>query len=352
MLRQVVVGVVGFFRRIGTQPDAELLALLDAVGLQMGQVVERQQLAEELQQAQKMAAIGTLAGGIAHDFNNILGGIYGYCELAHMDAKGNLPVTEHLNAVMSGARRATNLVQQILAFSRRHGQDRRPIQLRHVTAEAMRLLRAAVPPTIEFLTVLANDVPVVLADETQVHQILMNLSTNAAHAMREHGGRLTVKLENCTLDAEQGTGQSKLNVGQYARLTVSDTGQGMDEQTLGKIFEPFYTTKHPGDGVGLGLAVVRGIVIKHKGVITVSSRLGQGTTFQVYFPAHPVVVEEVANACPIVPCSRRPRFFSVSRTIPSSYSAASAIRCSSRAASASISALRFCSAMILGCSSP
>jgi CheY-like chemotaxis protein len=191
-------------------------------------------------------------------------------------------------------------VQQILAFSRQQGHAQRPIQLRHITEEAMRLLRAAVPTTVEFQIMLGNDVPVVLADETQVHQILMNLGTNAAHAMREHGGQLTVKLENCTIDAELGTGQSKLSAGQYARLTVIDTGHGMDERTLGKIFEPFFTTKPPGDGVGLGLAVVRGIVNEHKGMITVSSRCGQGTTFQVYFPAHRVVVDEVVNTSPIV----------------------------------------------------
>jgi PAS domain S-box-containing protein len=300
-LREEVVGVVGFFSRKMTRPDAALLALFDTIGLQMGQFIERKQLADQFRQAQKMEAIGTLAGGIAHDFNNILSAIYGYCELARMEAIGNASLTGYLDAVMGGARRATDLVRQILTFGCHQEQERRPIQLRHVTAETMRLLRAAVPATIEFQTALADDAPVVLADATQIHQILMNLGTNAAHAMREHGGQLIVKLENWHVGPKLAAAQSELGVGRYARLTVTDTGHGMDAETLARIYEPFFTTKPPGEGTGLGLAVVRGIVKAYEGAITVSSRCGEGTTFHVYFPAHLLDAEDVATASPKLP---------------------------------------------------
>jgi CheY-like chemotaxis protein len=239
-----------------------------------------------------MEALGTLSGGIAHDFNNIIGAIYGYCELARIEAKGNLLLNDHLDGLMVGARRATALVQRILAFSRTPVQERRPIQLRNITAEAMQLLRAALPTTIEIQIVLGNDTPVVLADATQVHQILMNLGTNAAYAMRDRGGKLVVKLENCFVGLEQAVAQTELRVGRYARLTVADTGHGMDPETLARIYEPCFTTKPPGEGSGLGLAVVHGIVKAHDGEISVSSLRGEGTSFQVYFPAHNAEAEE------------------------------------------------------------
>jgi PAS domain S-box-containing protein len=302
-LHQEVLGVIGFFSRKVTaaDPDAEMISFFETIGLQMGQFIERQQLAEQLRQAQKMEAIGSLAGGIAHDFNNILGAIYGHCELARMEAGDSAALTEHLDAVMGAARRATDLVGQILAFSRQQDQERRPIQLRDITAEALRLLRAAVPATIEFQTSLDADTPVVLANATQLHQILMNLGTNAAHAMRKDGGRLTVRLEHFEVGPELAAALPELHVGCYARLTVRDTGHGMDAKTLGRIYEPLFTTKPLGEGTGFGLAVVRGIVNAHQGAITVSSRRGEGTTFQVYFPAHLTDVEETAKADSDVP---------------------------------------------------
>jgi two-component system, cell cycle sensor histidine kinase and response regulator CckA len=289
-LRQEVVGVVGFFSGQVTRPDAALLAFFDTVGLQLGQFMERQQLANQFREAQKRATLGTLAEGIAHDFNNILVAIHGHCALAR-EATGHATLTQHLDGLMSGAHRATALVQQIVAFSRQEAPQRRSIQLWDIATEAMQLLRAAVPAMIEFQVALGKDAPVVLGDATQIHQILMNLGANAAHAMREQGGRLMVTLENCLVGPNVAATHPDLHVGRYARLTVRDTGHGMDAQTLERIFEPFFTTKPPGEGSGLGLAVVHGIVKSHEGAITVSSRRGEGATFQVYFPAHLIAAD-------------------------------------------------------------
>ncbi|MEO5958468.1 MAG: response regulator [Opitutaceae bacterium] len=315
-LRHEVVGVMGFFSRKMIRRDEEHLALFDTLGLQMGQFIERQQLSEQLRQAQKMEAIGTLAGGIAHDFNNILGGIYGYCDLARMAAEGNTLVTGYLDVMMGGARRATDLVRQILEFSGQQGRERRPIQLRYITEEALRLLRATAPPAIEFQISLGHDAPVVLANATQVHQILMNLGTNAAYAMRERGGRLTVKLEDCRVDKALAATLSELRIGRYARLTVTDTGHGMDAETLGRMYEPLFTTKPPGQGTGLGLAVVRSIVRAHEGAIVASSRRGEGTTFELYFPGHLAEAEDAVSDTAKVPYGAGERILFVDDEAP------------------------------------
>ena len=241
---------------------------------------------EQFRQAQKLEAIGTLAGGIAHDFNNILAAINGYTELALLSMREDPDARESLDAVLKASGRAADLIHQILMFSRQQPLERRPILLHSVAAECIALLRATLPATIEFDTALAADAPMVLADPTQIHQILMNLGTNAWHAMKEHPGRLQVKLEKCVVDAAYAATHPQLRVGVYARLSVSDTGSGMDQAMLGRIFEPFFTTKPIGEGTGLGLAVVHGIMNSHDGVITVYSQPGEGTVFHLYFPAH------------------------------------------------------------------
>ncbi len=284
-LRNEVAGVIGFFSRRVTAPDATLLSLLTTLGTQFGQFLEREQLAEQFRQAQKLEAIGTLAGGIAHDFNNIIAAISGYAELALMANTEPAFMRECIECVRQAGGRAAGLVRQILAFSRQQEQQRAPIQLRHVVREATNLLRATIPTTIEFHVSLDHDLPTVLADATQIHQVVMNLGTNAWHAMREHPGRLDVRLEHCVVDAALAEQHAGLRPGNYVRLGVSDTGHGMDAATIGRIFEPFFTTKTPGEGTGLGLSVVHGIMQSHDGVITVSSQCGQGTTFQLYFPA-------------------------------------------------------------------
>jgi PAS domain S-box-containing protein len=247
---------------------------------------ERRTLEDQLRQAQKMEAIGTLAGGIAHDFNNILSAILGYTQLSQMVLKENPTVQGYLGAILQASSRATDLVRQILTFSRQQPQERHPIQLQPVVEETLKLLRASIPSTIEFDLSLATDAPTVFADATQIHQILMNLGTNAWHAMKDRPGRLQVKLEKCLVDAAQAATQPQLKPGLYARVSVSDTGCGMDPATRQRIFEPFFTTKPPGEGTGLGLAVVHGIMKDHDGAVTVYSQPGEGTTFHLYFPAH------------------------------------------------------------------
>ncbi len=281
-----ILGVVEFFSGKIETPDEEILAALATIGQQIGHFIERRQLEEQFRQAQKMEAIGTLSGGIAHDFNNILGAIIGYTELAKMELDKNSEVVENLDEVLNGANRAVELVRQILAFSRQQEHERKPIQLRHVVAEALKLLRATIPASIEFDVSLDTDVPTVLADATQIHQIVMNLGTNAWHAMKQHSGRLTVAIEDFEADSDCADANPGLQPGQYVRLSMSDTGSGMDPATLSRIFDPFFTTKAPGEGTGLGLAVVQGIMQTHEGAVTVYSHVGEGTTFHLYFPAY------------------------------------------------------------------
>ncbi len=244
----------------------------------------RSALETQLRQTQKLEALGQLAGGIAHDFNNILTGILAYAELIQLDAERPAEVRKHVAAVKAASRRASDLVRQILTFSRRQAPERKPVKLSAVVREALKLLRSTLPRTIEIVEQIDDLAPVVLADATQIHQVLMNLCTNAAHAMQDRPGRLAVTLATCEVRAGERAAPASVAPGRHARLTVADTGRGMDAATLSRIFEPFFTTKEPGHGTGLGLAVVHGIVEEHDGVITVRSAPGAGTTFDIYFP--------------------------------------------------------------------
>jgi PAS domain S-box-containing protein len=286
MLRGEIFGVVEFFGVESQPPDSELATLFADLGTQIGQFIERQRLEEQYRQSQKMEAVGTLAGGIAHDFNNILTAINGYCELALMDAEGNPAMQENLTAVQAAARRAVDLVRQIMAFSRQQGQKRSQLQIQVIVEEALNLLRATIPTTIEIKTTFGSGVHAVLADPTSIHQIIVNLGTNAWHSMRDRSGRLDIALGNIRVDADLARLHPTLTPGSYVRLSMSDTGHGMDEATVSRIFEPFFTTKAPGEGTGLGLAVVHGIMKAHDGAILVYSRPGEGTKFDLYFPAY------------------------------------------------------------------
>ncbi len=243
---------------------------------------EKLKLEFQLRQAQKMEAIGTLAGGIAHDFNNILSIIFGYNELA-MEEKDSEKRRHHLEELKKGAERAKELVAQILAFSRSKAeQQKQPLQVSLIIKEVLKMLRATIPTTIEIRQDIVST-GMVLADPTQIHQVIMNLCTNSYHAMRETGGTLAVSLNDLEIGAED-YGYANLTPGKYLKLEVSDTGCGIDPKIQDKIFEPYFTTKKPGEGTGLGLAVVHGIVKSHHGHITVYSEQGKGTSFHVYLP--------------------------------------------------------------------
>lgn len=257
---------------------------------------QQKQLEEQLRQAQKLEALGTLAGGIAHDFNNILGAIISFTELCRLDNPDNVELQENLGEVLKASNRATNLVRQILSFSRRQKHERKNLQLAPIIKEALNLLRATLPATIEIQQSIDAEMPDVLANPNEIHQVIMNLCTNAAHAMKGRHGQLRLKLDLLRLNQTDPRPHVELTAGNYARLTVSDTGHGMDDATLKRIFEPFFTTKGPGEGTGLGLSVVHGIVKEHEGVIAAESEPGRGTTFTIYLPARPTSgTEEVLD---------------------------------------------------------
>jgi PAS domain S-box-containing protein len=256
---------------------------------------DRQHLEEQLAQSQKLEAIGTLAGGIAHDFNNILSAIIGYSELLTLfHIPKDSPARPELDQVLKAANRAKDLVQQILTLSRKTKQEKKPVLLGPIIKETLQFLRATLPANIEIRRSIQSETSKILADSTQMHQILMNLCTNAAHAMGNSGGVLGINLEDIDLDAQSAERFLDLAPGPYLRLTVTDTGKGMEPVVLQRIFEPYFTTKEQGEGTGLGLAVIHGIIKDHGGVITVDSEPGKGSTFQVLLPS--LVNEPVASA--------------------------------------------------------
>jgi len=243
---------------------------------------ERTRLESRLRQAEKMEAVGRLAGGIAHDFNNILGGILGYAEMLAEKAPAGTPLKRYADNVLTGATRASGLVEQILSYSRSQRGKRVPTDLGPIVAEALELVRGSLPAGIHLESESPSEIYVV-GDATQLHQVTMNLCTNACHAM-PNGGTLRVKLEAVEVSADRAFAHTTLHPGHYARLTVEDTGSGMDEATLARIFEPFFTTKEVGKGTGLGLALVYGIVTDSTGAIDVASTPGRGSTFAIYLP--------------------------------------------------------------------
>jgi PAS domain S-box-containing protein len=257
-------------------------------------VTEQKRLEEQLLQSQKMEAIGQLAGGIAHDFNNLLTAIIGNTHLAIDDLPPDHSVLEQLNEINKASSRAMDLVQRILTFSRQEKPRRKPLMLEPVIDEALGLLRATLPATIEIRTKFGRGACAAMADATQVHQIIMNLGTNASHAMDDRGV-LEVSVATVEVDADAAELLPELREGRYVRVSISDDGCGMDRATLARIFEPFFTTKPQGQGTVLGLSVVHGIMKNHDGTVSAYSEPGRGTVFHLYFP---VSAQEVPAQMP------------------------------------------------------
>ncbi|MBI4621724.1 MAG: PAS domain S-box protein [Verrucomicrobia bacterium] len=263
---------------------------------------ERTKVEAQMRQSRKLESLGTLAGGIAHEFNNILNGTFGFVDLARLELPPGHSVHAWLDRIAASSQRARELVCQVLTFSRKTEGERVPLRLHVVVGEALRLLRSTLPATVELEARLQPETPPARADVTQIHQVVLNLCTNAWHALAPGGGRIVVTLEPWTVTAGQGAAQPDLRAGLCARLTVADNGSGMDAAMLEHIFEPLFTTKDVGSGAGLGLAVVHGIVKSHEGAIVVRSEVGAGTTFELYFPA--VAAEPVP---PVPPPPEVPR---------------------------------------------
>jgi PAS domain S-box-containing protein len=262
----------------------------DYKGMHNGLVVNlkdisnRKMLENQLQHAQKMEAIGTLAGGIAHDFNNMLFPIMGHTEILLLDTRDHNPTQNRLQKIYKGARRAKDLVRQILTFSRHGSVELQTMKLQPIVKEAISLVKAAMPDTVEIEEHIDDNCKAVKADSTQIHQIVMNLATNASHAMEENGGIIKVSLKEIKF-GENDLISPDMKPGIYICLSIADGGSGMDEELIKQIFDPFFTTKEKGRGTGMGLATVHGIVKKMKGEIQVLSEPGKGAIFNIYFPA-------------------------------------------------------------------
>jgi len=255
-------------------------------------ISQRKQIEEEKKrleahhlQAQKMEALGTLAGGIAHDFNNILSAVIGFSEIALSEMEPGTLLYDNIGEILKAGQRARDLVRQILAFSRQAEQERMPLDLVPIITEVLKLLRATLPTTIEISQQIDWNLKPVMASPMEIHQILMNLCTNAGYAMRQHGGVLGIEVSMVELDDTAFTGDNpRIKPGSFLRLAVSDTGGGMQPEIMERIFEPFFTTKKTGEGTGMGLSMVHGIINSLDGIIKVNSELGQGSVFEVYLP--------------------------------------------------------------------
>lgn len=294
---------------VATEEGQFVLGSIVDISARMLAEQERHQLEEQLRQAHKLEAVGTLAGGIAHDFNNLLGAIVGYGELI-ADSVQDEQTQHDIRELLKAADRGRQLVDHILAFSRRQGIVRRPVALGQVVEEVTKLLRATLPASVEIRLRVHPELPRVLADVTSVHQILMNLGTNAPHAMPS-GGTISIQLEPFYVRDSLAGGRSDLHEGPYTLMMVSDTGQGMDRVTKSRVFEPFFTTKATGIGTGLGLAVVHGIMRDHDGAVDLESEPGQGTTVRCLFPSLTTEADERPEHSRIAPRGKGERILFV-----------------------------------------
>ncbi|BHH84873.1 ABC transporter substrate-binding protein [Desulforhopalus sp. 52FAK] len=264
----------------GENGPETLVGFMHDITEQKELALEKEQLQKQWEQSQKLEAIGTLAGGIAHDFNNILSIIVGFSGLAKENSSKGSEIYEDLSEVLKAAQRAKELVQQILAFSRQSQINSVPLEPGLIVKEALKMLRSSIPTTIQIHENIDKDCGTVVVDPTQIHQIMLNLCTNAFHAMEDEGGTMTVALKRADIVPSE-LPESVLG---YIELLVSDTGKGINKETIPKIFDPFFTTKEQGKGTGMGLSIIYGIAKEHGGGVTVESEMGKGTTFHVYFP--------------------------------------------------------------------
>jgi len=277
---------------------------------------ERERLEQRLRQAEKMEAVGRLAGGIAHDFNNVLAGVLAYGEMLFEEAPEDSPLKRYAQNVLNAASRGRDLVEQILAYSRSQQGKREPIDVAHVVSEALELIRGSLSAKIRLEASAPDSPQVVIGDATQLHQVVMNLCSNAIHAMSAGGGTLRVTLETSDLSGERVLSHGTLGPGRYVRLIVEDSGAGMDEATLSRIFEPFFTTKEVGQGTGLGLSLVYAIVTDSGGAIDVKSAPRQGSTFAIYLTRADVALAVAGAAAAPLPRGRGERVLLVDDETP------------------------------------
>jgi len=269
--------------RIVSSPIRDAQGKVTAAIEMVEDITEKAEIEKKRHQSQKLEAIGTLAGGIAHDFNNILAAIIGYTELALDDVEKSAAIEADLQEIYAAGNRAKDLVNQILLFARESEQEKKPIRMDKIINEVLKFIKSSIPATIEIIQHIHSD-SLIMGDPTQTHQIMMNLCTNAAQAMENEGGTLTVTLNDVYLDHPLVDYDGVLDSGNYIKLKISDTGSGISKDIINRIFEPYFTTKGPGEGTGIGLAVVHGIVENYGGRISVHSEEGKGTSFIIYLP--------------------------------------------------------------------
>jgi len=285
---------------ISVNGKIQLFSIINDITERMQAEEERNSLQAQLQQVQKMEAIGTLAGGIAHDFNNILGALLGYAEIALEDCPPGSLVSNEIEQILKAGKRARDLVKQILAFSRQAQTERMPLQPSVMVKETVKMLSSTLPATIEIKQDIDPDAGPILADPTQIHQILMNLCTNAYQAMEEHGGMLTISLKMKDLTEKDLETEPRLQPGPFVHLSIKDTGEGIAPEIRDRIFDPYFTTKEIGKGSGMGLAILHGIVKSYNGFVTCRSTLGEGSVFDVFLPRiADEAVPEITSAVPI-----------------------------------------------------
>lgn len=278
---QINIEITGQFLLNGSQQPIGLQGVTRDISERKKAEQEKEKLQEQLQQAQKMETIGNLAGGIAHDFNNILASIIGFTELALDETPEGTTAEDSLQEVYSAGKRAKDLVQQILAFARQSGEKRTPLQPVKIAKEVLKFIRSTIPATIQVQHSLDSE-SWIMGNATQIHQVLMNLCTNAAYAMEDSGGVLTVSMLDLSFDKEGSP--IGIEAGDYVEIKVSDTGSGIAPEIIDSIFDPYFTTKGTGEGTGMGLAMVQGVIESYHGKILVDSQLGKGTTFTTYLP--------------------------------------------------------------------